>query len=82
MNRSNFEKVKLRNALYFSKIYSLVLETGDETTKLKDITVYQLNLNTKDITTKYPSQVIAPYNFTTEEIYLDKQITILKYLAL
>lgn len=82
MNRSRFEKVKLRNVLYFSKIYSLFLETGDKTTKLKDIILYQLNLNTKDIKTKYPSQVIVPYNFTTKEIYASNQITILKYLAL
>lgn len=58
------------------------MEKGDSTNKLKDIIVYQLNLNTENITTRYPSQVIVPYNFTTKEVYLDNQITILKYLAL
>lgn len=29
INRSNFNKVKLRNYLYDNKLYSMLLETGD-----------------------------------------------------
>ena len=48
INRSNFEKVKKRNSLYCDKLYSMLLDMGDKTTKLNDIYLYQLNLNTKD----------------------------------
>ena len=40
INRSNFEKVKLRNIMYCDKLYSMLLEMGDTTTKLKDICLY------------------------------------------
>ena len=40
INRSNFEKVKLRNMLYCDKLYSMLLEMGDKTTRLKDICLY------------------------------------------
>ena len=48
VNRSNFDRVKLRNSMYCDKLYSMLLDMGDKTTKLRDIFQYQLSLNTKD----------------------------------
>ena len=32
VNRSSFEKVKLRNSMYCDKLYSMLLDMGDRTT--------------------------------------------------
>ena len=53
VNRSNFDRVKLRNSMYCDKLYSMLLDMGDKTTKLNDIYLYQLNLNAKDKSISY-----------------------------
>ena len=47
VNRSKFDDVKRRNLMYFAKIYSLSLNTGEKHTSLKDKNYYQLNINTE-----------------------------------
>ena len=41
VNRSLFEKVKKRNSLYSDKIYSMLLEKGNNISKLNDIYFYK-----------------------------------------
>lgn len=80
INRSNFEKVKLRNMLYCDKLYSMLLETGDKITKLKDIGLYQLNLNTMDKSITYGEDVIVAYSLVNKDIFGKNKYIVLKYL--
>ena len=80
LNRSNFEKVKLRNSMDCDKLYSMLLEMGDVTTKLKDICLYQLNLNTEDKSITYGEDIIVSYSLVTQDIFIKNKYTILKYL--
>lgn len=80
INRSNFEKVKKRNSLYCDKLYSMLLDMGDKTTKLNDIYLYQLNLNTKDLSITYGEDIIVSYSLVTKSIYIKNKYTYLKYL--
>lgn len=79
INRSNFEKVKKRNSLYCDKLYSMLLDMGDKTTKLNDIYLYQLNLNTKDLSITYGEDIIVSYSLVTKSIYIKNKYTYLKY---
>lgn len=80
INRSNFEKVKLRNYLYDNKLFSMLLETGDTSENLKNQYFYQLNLNTKDKLIPYGEDIIVSFGLKTKSIYLDHKYTVLKYL--
>ena len=80
INRSSFEKVKLRNSLYCDKLYSVLLEMGDKTTKLKDIYLYQLNLNTMDKSITYGEDKIVSFSLVTKNIFIKNKFMILKYL--
>ena len=80
INRSNFEKVKLRNYLYDNKLYSMLLEKGDSINQLRSQYFYQLNLNTKDKTIPYGEDIIVSYGLKTKSIYLDHKYVVLKYL--
>ena len=79
INRSNFEKVKKRNSLYCDKLYSMLLDMGDKTTKLNDIYLYQLNLNTKDLSITYGEDIIVSYSLVTKSIYIKNKYTYLKF---
>lgn len=80
INRSSFEKSKLRNALYCDKLYTTLLETGDKPVKLKDFYLYQLNLNTEDKSISYGEDMIFLYSTANKNIFIDNKIMILKYL--
>ena len=80
INRSNFESVKKRNFLYCDKLYTMLLEMGNKTSKLKDIYLYQLNLNAMDSTITFGEDRIVSYSEVTKSIYVKNKITILKYL--
>ena len=80
INRSNFEKVKLRNILYSDKIFSSLLERGDDVEILKDTYFYQLNLNTEDKTISYGEEVVVAYGIKTKSVFMDHKYIVLKYL--
>ena len=80
INRSDFNKVKRRNFIYQNKMYSMILENGDDSKDLDNVIFYQLNLNTENKTEDYGEHVIVPYDTTIKEIYIDNYYTILKYL--
>ena len=48
INREDFSLVKHRNKMYADKLSSLLLESGDNYKRLKNIYFYQLNLNTEN----------------------------------
>ena len=72
INRSNFERVKLRNYLYGSKVFSMFLDTGEVVSKLEDMYFVQLNLNTKDKSLNYGEDVIVRYSLTNECVYMEQ----------
>ena len=80
INRSNFNRVKLRNSMYCDKLYSMLLDMGDKTTRLNDIYLYQLNLNTKDKTISYGEDVIVSFSLVTKDIFIKNKFIVLKYL--
>lgn len=80
MNRSPFRKVKLRNFMYCDKLYSMLIKSGDEPEKLKELSLYQLNLNTKDKSISYGEDIIVAYSLKTNKIFLDNKYIVLKYL--
>ena len=80
INRSNFERVKLRNSMYCDKLYSMLLDMGDKTTKLNDIYLYQLNLNTKEKYITYGEDKIVSFSLVTKDIFIKNKIMVLKYL--
>jgi len=80
INRSNFNRVKLRNYLYGSKIYSMFLESGDNVSNLENKYFCQLNLNTEDKSIEYGEDIIVRYSLTKKSIYIDQDKIILKFL--
>lgn len=80
MNRSPFSKVKLRNFMYCDKLYSMLIKSGDEPEKLRELSLYQLNLNTKDKSISYGEDIIVAYSLKTNKIFLDNKYIVLKYL--
>ena len=80
LNKSYFKHIKLRNYLYADKIYSLILESGENKNKLEDRYFIQLNLNAKEKQISYGEDVIVPYGLNSKTVYLDTNCTVLKYL--
>ena len=79
INRSNFKRVKLRNYLYGSKTYSMLLESGDNISELEDKYFWQLNLNTEDKSVDYGEDIIVRYSLTKKSVYLDQDKIVLKF---
>ena len=80
INKENFELVKYRNKMYADKLYSMLLESGENARKLEYIRFYQLNLNTENKSEKVGEYIIVPYNISTDSVYISNEQTILKYL--
>lgn len=80
INKSNFNRVKLRNYLYGSKTYSMLLETGKDISNLEDKYFWQLNLNTEDRSIDYGEDVIVRYSLTKQSIYMNQDKIVLKFL--
>ena len=80
INREDFNRVKYRNKMYADKVSSLILESGENIKKLEEFYFYQLNLNTENKNENIGEHIIVPYDISTNEIYIDNNKTILKYL--
>ena len=80
VNREDFNLVKYRNKLYEDKLYSMILEKGENPRNLENIWFYQLNLNTENRTEQQGEHIIVPYDISTNEVYIKNKITILKFL--
>ena len=82
LNDSSFNEVlSLRNGMYESKLYSMLLEKGEKPEDLVNRKLIQLNLNTKDASVKYGEDILVTYGIKTGNFYLKNKQTILKYLA-
>ena len=82
LNNGPFNEVtSLRNELYASKLFSLMLEKGENARKLKNKQFIQLNLNTKDLTIEHGDDVLVTYGLKSKKVYIKNKRTILKYLA-
>lgn len=80
INRSNFNRVKMRNYLYNSKLYSVLLDSGKMVSDLDSKYFCQLNLNTMDKDIDHGEEIIVPYSLTTKSVYIDQDKIVLKYL--
>ena len=80
INREDFNRVKYRNKMYADKVSSLILESGENIKKLEEFYFYQLNLNTENKNENIGEHIIVPYDISINEIYIDNNKTILKYL--
>ena len=82
LNNSNFnEAYSLRNGIYESKLFSMMLEKGEKPKDIIDKKLIQLNLNTKDLNINYGEDILMTYGIKTGNFYLKNKKTILKYLA-
>ena len=82
LNNGPFNEVtSLRNELYASKLFSMLLEKGEKARKLKNKQFIQLNLNTKDLTIEHGDDVLVTYGLKSKMVYIKNKKTILKYLA-
>ena len=80
INRELFKDVKMRNYLYGNKLYTMLLEQGEDAKTLNDKTFIQINLNVKDVNIDKGDAFIVPYDIRNKEVYIKNSITILKYL--
>lgn len=80
VNREDFNLVKYRNKLYEDKLYSMILEKGENIKKLEKIDFYQLNLNTENKSEPVGERIIVPYDLRNKEVYMANRTTVLKYL--
>ena len=80
INREPFEDVKLRNYLYSDKLYTLLLEQGEDIGELKNKKFIQINLNAKEKNIMYGEEIIVPYGLKSKQVYIDNKYTILKFL--
>jgi len=80
VNKERFEDVKLRNFMYENKLYSMILEKGEDTSKLKEKCFVQINLNSYEKDSKIGEDTIVLYGLKTEQIYSLNKYTLVKYL--
>ena len=80
VNREDFNLVKYRNKLYEDKLYSLILERGQNSRRLENIYFYQLNINTLNKNELVGEKIIVPYDIRNNEVYMENRQTIIKYL--
>lgn len=71
-NRSEFKYVKRRNFIYMAKLYSMILNKGDNIKKAEDTELYQLNINARDIDIKKGEDIYELRSKYTNESLLDK----------
>ena len=66
--------------MYADKLYTLMLESGEDSKELKNKYFNQLNLNALDKIVPFKDDVIVSYGLKTNTLYSDKKLMVLKYL--
>ena len=66
--------------MYADKLYTLMLESGEDSKELKNKYFNQLNLNALDKIVPFKDDVIVSYGLKTNTVYSDKKLMVLKYL--
>ena len=80
INKERFEDVKLRNFMYENKLYSMILEKGEDTKKLKEKCFVQINLNAFDKNTDIGQDTIVLCGLETKQVYSLNKYTLVRYL--
>ena len=78
VNRDKYENVKRRNFMYLAKIYSLVLNKGENKRELEKRPFYQLNINANPSDNKYGEDIYYYRSERTGESLTDEVITFIK----
>ena len=86
INREYFKSVEKRNLLYADRLYSMILEQGNNLDDLEDRIFVQINLNAVDKLDvkkeklKYGTDKLVTYGIYSNEIYNDNKFVLVKYL--
>jgi len=86
INREYFRSVEKRNLMYADRLYSLILEQGNNLGDLEDTVFVQINLNAVDKLNnkkeklKYGTDRLVTYGIYSNEIYNDNKFVLVKYL--
>jgi len=86
INREYFKTIKKRNLLYADRLYSMILEQGENLEELENRIFVQINLNAVDKLDvrreklKYGTDKLVTYGIYSNEIYDDNKYVLVKYL--
>ena len=77
LNDSKFgEAISLRNGIYESKLFTMMLEKGQTVKDIMNKKLIQLNLNTKNSDINYGEDILMTYGIKTGNFYLkNKQLS-------
>ena len=80
VNRELFKDIKIRNYIYADKLYTMLLEQGNNPDSLKDKIFIQINLNAREKNSERGDALIVPYDIVNKEVFIPNKLMILKYL--
>ncbi len=80
INSEYYKDVKRRNSYYFDSLSSIILDRGEDISKLNNIKIIQLNLNTREKNVKYGEDSIYRTSTATKEIFDENNIIYIRYL--
>lgn len=86
INREKFNYIKKRNYIYKNKMIDLSIQSGEKIKKLENLYFYQINLNVSELKDEYNRKIkngtrtIGLFEFETQKLYLNNDITFIKYL--
>ena len=80
VNRELFKDIKMRNFIYADKLYTMLLEQGNNPDELKDKIFIQINLNSTDKNSTRGDALIVPYDLVSKEVFIPNKIMLLKFL--
>lgn len=86
INREYFRNVAKRNLMYADRLYSMILEQGEDLSELENRIFVQINLNAVDKLDvkkeklKYGTDKLVVYGINSKEIYNDNKFVLVKYL--
>ena len=81
INRMHFGVIKTRNIIYFAKLLSMLLESGESILSLKDRQVNQLWLNACENESEYNDEVVTLYALNSKKVFSDVGQMFIKNLA-
>lgn len=86
INREYFQNIEKRNLMYADRLYSMILEQGENLNDLDNRIFVQINLNASDKLDikkeklKYGTDRLVTYGVNSGETYNDNKLILIKYL--
>ena len=86
VNREYFKDVKSRNMLFADKLYSMMLEQGENVSELNKKIFVQINLNAMEKLDKSKNKIkigsdrVVMFGLDSNQIYTENKFTLVKYL--